>query len=81
MPPLHFDTPSTSHAARSNRHLADQVAETSIGALAAQKVIDELRDGADREVAWLRFVELAACRGWKSPAVRAFVLELAKRIS
>lgn len=80
--PLDLDLPpDLSHAARSNRHLADQVAETSIGALAAQKAIDELRSGADRETAWLRFTELAACRGWKSTAARAFVLELAKRIA
>ena len=64
MPPLDLDLPpALSHAARSNRHLADQVAETAAGSLAAQKAIDAVRSGADRETVWLRFTELAACRG------------------
>lgn len=76
-----FALPPAGHAERSNRHVAGQVTEHNLGALTAQKAIDELRNGAGRETAWLRFVELAAGRGWKSTATRAFVLELAKRIS
>jgi hypothetical protein len=51
------------------------------GAVTAQKTIAELGDGATTELAWLRFVEMATRNGWASPACRAFVVELAKRVA
>jgi hypothetical protein len=52
------------------------VAEEAEGAIAAQQVVDA---AGPPDLAWLRVVELAARFGWKSTAVRAFVIELAKR--
>jgi hypothetical protein len=51
------------------------------GAVLAQKTITEMTAGATTEVAWLRFIELATRHGWASPACRAFVVELAKRLA
>jgi hypothetical protein len=52
------------------------VAEEAAGAIAAQQVVDA---AGPPDLAWLRVAELAARFGWKSTAVRAFVIELAKR--
>lgn len=60
---------------------ASAVVHMALGAIAAQGVVDGLRDGSiTPPEAWLRFLELEALCGRNSPAARAFVIELAKRI-
>jgi hypothetical protein len=50
------------------------------GAITAQLVIECIQQqGSPADVAWLRCCELAAAHGWKSPALVAYVSELAKR--
>jgi hypothetical protein len=51
------------------------------GAVLAQQTITAIKAGATTELAWLRFIELATRHGWASPACRAFVVELAKRLA
>jgi hypothetical protein len=56
------------------------VAEDAEGALAAQQVIDRMSEMCTTpDSVWLAFIEVAVKFGWKSPACRAFVYELAKR--
>jgi hypothetical protein len=59
---------------------ADATTQTAIGALEAQHLIERAVDGdAAPHIAWLLFVQLAGKYGWRSPACRAFVDEIAKR--
>jgi len=61
-------------------HVTADVSREAIGALEAQRVVEGLqRDEMTAEHAWLAFVGLAACNGWKSAACMGFVRELAKR--
>lgn len=69
-----------SRVTRTNRAVAEQVHQHSVGALAAQRAIQSVRDGADLDVVWLRLVETVTAHGFKSPATAAFVRELAKRL-
>lgn len=61
---------------------AGSIAQEAEGALAAQQVADRLRDEwSTPDLAWLAMIEVAGKFGWRSPACRAFVHELAKRAS
>ncbi|NUZ07601.1 hypothetical protein [Piscinibacter koreensis] len=61
-------------------HVTSAVAQEAAGSVAAQQMIDRLgHEWATPDIAWLAFVEIAAKYGWRSPACRAFVHELAKR--
>lgn len=56
------------------------VTEEAVGAIAAQQLIEDLQDETVlAAAAWAGFLRLAARSGWRSPACRAYVLELAKR--
>jgi len=58
----------------------DSITQQAEGALAAQSAAERLRDEwTTPDLAWLAFIEVAAKHGWRSPACRAFVHELAKR--
>ena len=62
-------------------HPMSAAAHEALGAIEAQQVVDGLRDGTLTPVAgWLRFVEVNARLGRNSPAVRAFVVALLKRV-
>jgi hypothetical protein len=73
---------SSPHAAEAGlgqgdpRAATPTVIEEAAGAVAAQQVVDA---AGPPDLAWLRVAELAGRFGWKSIAVRAFVVELAKR--
>jgi hypothetical protein len=61
-------------------HASDGNVQEAVGAIEAQKVITSLRaDSVPVDVAWLRFVELAAKYGKNSPACRAYISEAFKR--
>lgn len=61
-------------------HATPQAIAAAAGALAAQRVCDEIAAGEhDPRLAWLRLVELAARFGWRSAATAAYTAELAKR--
>ncbi len=64
---------------RQNAVVADRVHQHGIGALAAQKVVAAIRDGADASLAFDRLLELVDAFGANSAATAAFVRELAKR--
>ena len=54
--------------------------QEAIGAIEAQRLIDQVRTGAVTPAhAWLRFSELTAAHGRGSAAGAAFIIELAKR--
>jgi len=51
------------------------------GSLIAQKDVDGLRnERCTPDMAYLHLVELATTWGWKSAAVRGYLVELAKRV-
>jgi hypothetical protein len=61
-------------------HATSTIAQEAEGALVAQRCVDRLaEDWTTPDLAWLAFIEVAAKFGWRSPACRAFVHELAKR--
>ena len=54
----------------------------ALGALEAQQVVEGLRGGSIAPLdAWIALGEVVSCYGWSSPAVRAFMLEVAKRVA
>ena len=54
----------------------------ALGAISAQKVVDGLRAGSIAPLdAWIALGEIVYCYGSSSPAVRAFMLEVAKRVA
>jgi len=56
--------------------------QTAVGSLEAQKVVAGLQAGTlTPDHVWLAFVELQAKHGKASPACRAYVLELVKRVA
>ena len=62
------------------QHCTPDVRQEATGGIEAQSVIEGLAEGTLRPMhAWLAFATLAARHGWRSPACRAFVVELAKR--
>ena len=64
-----------------HHHVDPAVCTTAIGALDAQRVIDDIQAGrSSPEHAWLLVAETAIAHGWKSGAVRSIVVELAKRL-
>ncbi len=59
----------------------DTFGQHAKGSLVGQKTVDDLRNELiTPDIAYLRIVELGSAHGWKSAAVRGFVLELAKRV-
>jgi hypothetical protein len=69
-------------ASLSERQALSATAQEAVGALEAQQVVDGLREGSiEPQQAWIRFIELNARLGRNSPAARAFICELAKRIA
>ena len=62
-------------------HVTDCVVETSVGAVAADKLIESLRSEwlPAADLAWLRFIEIASRQGWRSEGCKAYVVTLAKR--
>lgn len=61
-------------------HCTPDVRQEATGGIEAQNVIRGLADGTISPLhAWLAFATLAARHGWRSPACRAYVVELAKR--
>lgn len=62
-------------------HVDAGVVQAAVGALDAQRVIDDIQAGRlSANHAWLLVVETASAHGWKSPACRSIVCELAKRL-
>ena len=60
--------------------IIDPVAQETVGVLSAQALLASVRTGEHSTLhAWLAFVTLAAAHGWRSPATRAFVIELPSR--
>ena len=58
----------------------ESVQQQAEGALAAQQAVDRLQDEwTTPDLVWLAMIEVAAKFGWRSPATRSFVHELAKR--
>ena len=54
--------------------------QEAVGSIEAQEAITHIQTGLMTPMhAWLRFCELASAHSSKSPACRAFVLELVKR--
>lgn len=64
---------------QSRQPVADRAMANAVGALAGQKAIDAIRDGADPSTAFDRLLELADAHGLHSPATAAFMREFAKR--
>jgi hypothetical protein len=63
-----------------DRFATDTVTQEAAGSIEAQKAVDGLRDDTlNPDHAWLGFVQVAARYGWRSPACRAYVMEIAKR--
>jgi len=61
-------------------HVTPETSQLALGSIAAQGVIEALRDEmVSADQAWLRYLELAAQFGKNSPACRAFVCEAFKR--
>lgn len=58
---------------------ADPIADEAVGAVVAQQAMQAVRHGSPVDLAWLRFIELAAGYGWRSTACRAFITEVTKR--
>lgn len=60
--------------------MAARIAAEARGSVEAQHVIASIASGdAEPALAWLRFAELACEAGWRTPACRAFPVEIAKR--
>jgi hypothetical protein len=61
-------------------HAISAIAQEAEGALVAQQCVDRLADQwTTTDFAWLAFIELASKFGWRSPACRGYLCELAKR--
>ncbi|KQW36510.1 hypothetical protein [Rhizobacter sp. Root404] len=63
-----------------DRFATDSAIQEAAGSIEAQKAVDGLLDNTlNPDHAWLGFVQVAARYGWRSPACRAYVMEIAKR--
>lgn len=58
---------------------ADAAVQPALGARKAQETLAGIAGSAPLDSAYLAAAELAGVYGWKSAAVRCFILELAKR--
>ena len=64
----------------SGGHYADAAIEPALGSTMADNVLKPIADGSKSpEAAYVAVSELAGLYGWKSPAVRHFIVTLAKR--
>jgi hypothetical protein len=63
-----------------DRPCTDAMTHEAVGSIEAQNVITGLKaDAINVDMAWLKYVELAARFGKNGMACRAYVVELAKR--
>ncbi len=61
-------------------HVTEELTGEAVGAFQAQRSVEALqRDEIEPAGVWLALIEIAARWGWRSPAVKAFVVELSKR--
>lgn len=63
-----------------DRFCTDSVTQEAVGDIEAQHLVTSLRsDSLTVDHSWLGFIQLATKYGWRSPACRAYVLQLAKK--
>lgn len=61
---------------------SDAALQPALGSRKAQDAIDDKKaERSTDDVFWLRACEIAGAAGWKSAAMRAYIVELGKRAS
>lgn len=61
-------------------HCTPEVIELATGAAEARQLVDAIAEGrVDHNHAWLAFVELQARHGKSAPALKSFIVHLAKQ--